>query len=435
MPPRKRARSETCATPPPELPSPGPAKRRAVCSSPPPPQPEHTTPHPVLPLTQENLQALEDSQQSSPGSPGPLNPAMSRLPSPTRPNNNLDTSLKLAAYHIFVDYGRELPPALKEHVSTIILAPRGVGVPPSPNAAKIKQQRRVAAQQNERNGIKRIEPYMLFRGAAEDDPRVLPAPLVYSKDEINLHRYFLPPAPDRTVKQDWKELSQPRPDTAIGYVTRRDAQSTEPPSATAFTAEEERLLDAFCLTQYLHFPFLTSQWKTPNSNENISHAHNQAARDGAVIVNYLHSFYSLAYPDHEPGPIDIVHYSLTCDLHTAQIWVHWRDEEGHHMEIIFEFSLREVEEIVQARGILKNILNHAIGDRLAKIKSALPAFEKSRARGKGPTVRAGMSTVAPSEVGSDLRFQPPMTPDESNCKARPALLRRSKKRLKGLRWV
>jgi hypothetical protein len=168
---------------------------------------------------------------------------MSRPSSPTRPNNNLDTSLKLAAYQIFVDYGRELPLPLKEHVSTTILAPRDPNVPLSPNAAKIKQQRRVAAQQNERNGIKRIEPYMLFRGAAEDDLRVLAAPLVYSKDEINLHRYFLPLPPDKTVKEDWKELSQPRPDTAIGYVTRRDAQSTEPPSATAFTAEEERLLD------------------------------------------------------------------------------------------------------------------------------------------------------------------------------------------------
>ncbi|KAL5379351.1 hypothetical protein PMIN02_010964 [Paraphaeosphaeria minitans] len=76
---------------------------------------------------------------------------------------------------------------------------------------------------------------------------------------------------------------------------------------------------SFCLTQYLLFPFLTSQWKTPNSNENILHAHNQAARDGAVIVNYLYNFYSLAYPDQGPAIIDTAHYSFTCDLHTAQI--------------------------------------------------------------------------------------------------------------------
>jgi hypothetical protein len=98
--------------------------------------------------------------------------AMSRPPSPTRPNNNLDTSLKLAAYHIFVDYGRDLPSPLKEHVSTIILALRDLDVQLSPNAAKIKQQRRVAAQQNMRNSIKQIKLYMLFRGAAEDNARV-----------------------------------------------------------------------------------------------------------------------------------------------------------------------------------------------------------------------------------------------------------------------
>ncbi|KAF2678984.1 hypothetical protein K458DRAFT_394391 [Lentithecium fluviatile CBS 122367] len=218
---------------------------------------------------------------------------------------------------------------------------------------------------------------MLFRGAAEDDPRVLAAPLMYSEDEINLHRYFLPLALDKTVKQDWKGLSQPRPDTAIGYVTRRDAQSTQPPSATAFTAEEERLLDAFCLTQYLLFPFLTSPWKTPNSNENISHAHNSRPR------RCRHS-----------------HYSLTCDLHTAQIWVYWGDEEGHHMEMIFEFLLRKENEIVESRG-------------LANIKSALPAFEKSRVRGKGPMVRTGMSTVASSEAESEFRVLPLMTPQSS----------------------
>jgi hypothetical protein len=130
-------------------------------------------------------------------------------------------------------------------------------------------------------------------------------------------------------------------------------------------------------------------------------------------VNYLHTFYSLAYPDQKPVVIDTAHYSLTCDLHTAQIWVHWRDEEGHHMEMIFEFSLREENEIVEARGILKNILNHALGNRLENIKNALPAFEKSRVSGKGPTVRAGMSTVAPSEAGSEFRFQLPMTPELS----------------------
>jgi hypothetical protein len=83
------------------------------------------------------------------------------------------------------------------------------------------------------------------------------------------------------------------------------------------------------------------------------------------------------------------------------------------MEMIFEFSLRDEDEIVKARGILKNILNYALGSRLENIKNALPAFEKSRVKGEGPTVRAGMSTVAPSEVGSEFIFQLPITPQSS----------------------
>ncbi|KAF1976061.1 hypothetical protein BU23DRAFT_552065 [Bimuria novae-zelandiae CBS 107.79] len=68
-------------------------------------------------------------------------------------------------------------------------------------------------------------------------------------------------------------------------------------------------------------PFGTAapKWKTPNLNENISHARNQAAREGAVIVNYLHEFYSLAWPNQKPVVIDIAYYSLTCDLHTARL--------------------------------------------------------------------------------------------------------------------
>jgi hypothetical protein len=83
------------------------------------------------------------------------------------------------------------------------------------------------------------------------------------------------------------------------------------------------------------------------------------------------------------------------------------------MEMVFEFSLRVENEIGKARGILKNILNYALGGRLENIKNALPAFEKSRVKGKGPTIRAGMSTVAPSEAGSEFIFQLPITPQSS----------------------
>jgi hypothetical protein len=68
---------------------------------------------------------------------------------------------------------------------------------------------------------------------------------------------------------------------------------------------------SFYLTQYLFFPFLISQWKMPNLNENISHAHNETACNNAVLGNYLYMFYSLAFPDEECAVIDTAHYLLT----------------------------------------------------------------------------------------------------------------------------
>jgi hypothetical protein len=67
--------------------------------------------------------------------------------------------------------------------------------------------------------------------------------------------------------------------------------------------------------------------------------------------------------------------------------------------MISEFSLRNEDKIVSARGILRNMLTYAPGNRLDNIKNALPAFQKSSLKGKGPTITVGMSAVARPEIG------------------------------------
>lgn len=52
-----------------------------------------------------------------------------------------------------------------------------------------------------------------------------------------------------------------------------------------------------------------------------SYAHNQAGRDGAVIVNYLHYFYTVAY-GRESMVLETCHFSLTCDLLNGNILIH-----------------------------------------------------------------------------------------------------------------
>ena len=165
------------------------------------------------------------------------------------------------------------------------------------------------------------------------------------------------------------------------------------------------------LTPYLHFPFLTSQWKSPNSNQNHSHAHNQAGRDGAVVVNHLHEFYSVSHGrDREPGIVETCHFSLTCDLLNGNIFVHWREQDVHHMELVYEFSLRKGAEVQVARQILWNILDYAVGERLQSIKGALPEFARNRCQ----IQPAAESTIARSEMSlnsqSWAQFPTPITP-------------------------
>jgi hypothetical protein len=105
----------------------------------------------------------------------------------------------------------------------------------------------------------------------------------------------------------------------------------------------------------MYFPFLTSQWTTTNSGETIATAQNQAARDGTSIVNHLHTFYSMANDD-APSPALACHFSLVCDLNMGEIWVHWREDNDHYMKEVYSFVLRKESDMVQARGIIKNIL-------------------------------------------------------------------------------
>ena len=77
----------------------------------------------------------------------------------------------------------------------------------------------------------------------------------------------------------------------------------------------------------------------------------------------------------------------------------------HYIEIIFNFLLRKEIEIIEARGILKNVLNYALRDRLKNIKNALLVFKKSRGREKKLIVKAGISIIALLEAGLESRLQ------------------------------
>lgn len=140
--------------------------------------------------------------------------------------------------------------------------------------------------------------------------------------------------------------------------------------------------DRKALTSSLHFPFLTCQWKGYTGSEGQYHASLQGGRDGACVVNYLHHFFTEA--GQTPSVVDTCHFSVTSDIQTFRLWVHWRKDCGgdrgtiHHMKCIKSaFSeLPEEDEdamklLVDFRKMLRNIASYATSTRLERIKQAI----------------------------------------------------------------
>lgn len=396
MPKRKRAASEGCCL--------HPSSDSNSCAT-------------LAPLTTTNLELLQQALSGS--------LAAMRTPSPSRNTDTLDDRRKLAQYDIHVDTGRALPQALHQFVADTIKKSRDPAAVPSPNAKKIVDRRRFAAQQNESTSSQLIVPYILFAGEADMDDRVEAIPFITRKAELLLNRFFLPPASSPAVKDTWKELSQPKPDCCIGYVSRSDAAAAgyEAP----FSVAEEGILNDYVLTKSMYMPFLTAQWKTPTGNEGLYEAASQAARDGAVVVNHLYDLYSVAYSD-LPSAVDACHFSVIGDLQYLELWIHWREGKKHYMEMIDQFSFRKEAELQQARALLLNIKNYALDTRLRSIKSALPAFAsaKKKPSSKYPAIPMSQSSTSASVLShpSASVFQAPLTPSSVGSepsKKRPRL--------------
>lgn len=364
-----------------------------------------------LALTRDNLRRLQES----------LSPPakMSRRSSPTRTRNNLDARTKLEAYRIYVDTEHAYPSALTHFIDTVIRRPRDPAGLISPNARNVVEKRRKTATSNERTAISVLTPWLLFVGEADGDDRGTPVLHITAKQDIGLNKFFTPEAPNPLVAKTWGKLSAAQPDSCIGYVTSRDARNAG--TEALFDFNEETILHDFSLTQYMHFPFLTAQWKVPNSNENLHSAQNQAARDGAAIVNQLYDLYATT-DSAPPSVVHTCHFSVQNDLQHGGLWVHWREGDEHYMELVFDFSMRDQAALETLRSFLHNILDNALGPRLQSLKAVLPKFHEKQKKGEYPMVQPAADEGTPSESAvsqppslSDLQynFTVPLTPSSA----------------------
>jgi hypothetical protein len=150
------------------------------------------------------------------------------------------------------------------------------------------------------------------------------------------------------------------------------------------------------VTQFVDFPFITSQWKSSGGRSTLA-AQNQAARDGAAVVNSLHHFYSSA--NRVPSAVDTCHFSLVCDVQYGEIWLHWKEKNTHHMEVLFWFSFRDQTGVQAAIDIVANIIEYALGSRLRKIRAAL-----------SDSSSISSNTISNSPL--PVIFKPPLTPND-----------------------
>jgi hypothetical protein len=135
-----------------------------------------------------------------------------------------------------------------------------------------------------------------------------------------------------------------------------------------------------------------------------------------TLIN--HDFLRQVYGD-LPSASDTCHFSITTDTATGFIWVHWKeggDKGGfrHYMEYIHEFSLRHQDQVATARQLLCNIINHAVGPRLEKIKAAIKTSYETVLNG----FRLPASMGAPSERLQAFVLPPPSPASTASTRGR-----------------
>jgi hypothetical protein len=148
-----------------------------------------------------------------------------------------------------------------------------------------------------------------------------------------------------------------------------------PRLSCAFTHAQERNFAPFDVCREVAFPFITYEYKSPISSGTIAEAEQQASRGASAIVNSMYQFLRAADPDKQPGVDDTSHISITCDMRTVVIWIHWRevDEDGnvtYEMEKVAQSFCDDETALRGIRDVIKNVTEHGMTTRLSMIRQA-----------------------------------------------------------------
>ncbi|KAH5758548.1 hypothetical protein HBI16_200380 [Parastagonospora nodorum] len=296
-------------------------------------------------------------------------------------NKAFDTFQKLTAYNIHSEASRAMPDVLQSFVDDQIKAYRRIT---SPSARDVGRDHLVAVHKSERGGIELLAPNILLKGERHGGEAY-----IIQDAEVVFDGEHLPEAPSQKVVDTWSALSKSVPDHAIGYISSSDAGRWHV-TAPFNQAQENDVVTAVVPAAATLFPFLTAEWKSGGGSEGHTHAALQAVRGAACVVNYNYAF--LKHAGMVPTLLDTIHFSLTCNMDTVKLYVHWREHFAgdihHYSKRIGSHNLSDADEdesnpdMLEFRARLRNILDWAVGVRLDTIQCAIGKIAKIERGGR-----------------------------------------------------
>lgn len=357
-------------------------------------------PHCLPALTESNLrQHTQQTDAAQPAAQPADQPAMAAVSTRSSGNTSVfDTHEQLKQYGVRIDSTAPYPPELRAFIDDVINRPRPA--PHSPAAKNLHNNAAYAQMVNEWRAMEKLAPDLMFVDAVDDRGEELVALTPEARFDT---AYVTHPTKPRFV------LSQPRPDKTNGYIPSDLAEKCRTKAVRApFTKEEEQKLlldlDNPPIERSVLCPWYTIEFKALENYAGCKIAKLQTCRNGVAVCEYMARLYQRA--GIVPDAVDTCHWSLTCDTKTIELFVHWRVQEGdevqYHMRRISTAALEgdedevENDKVVKIRKRLRNLLEHARGQRLDRIKFALSGIALPTPRSSSPRKRAAASQLSGS---------------------------------------
>ncbi|KAJ9634210.1 hypothetical protein H2199_009094 [Coniosporium tulheliwenetii] len=361
----------------------------------------------ILPLTADNLSALDSENSMPPKVPG--SPAPPRTPRRARSvdsSSGTATTSKQAAEIArtlriirirILEPTTTLPEGLETLTEWIVDNPRDHSV--SPISKDILRIIKANTKENEETLVRKLGRWLTEASEEENE-----AAGIISSDDRMWEAGCVPileGTSDEIIKmlQDFYTTPTPKPDITYGF--KFEFSTTE--ELVLGTPIVRRLLD---ICHGAFFPFLTVEWKSTWNGGTMAAAQVQCARDGAAAVAAMDRLYRAA--GLTPTPADTCHFSMGVDQYCVYFHIHWRweDNKGNVFWEMTDFdscTLRKEKNVQALRGNLYNIFKWARETRL-------------------PRIRERIAKIDPSSIAnSALRLFTPPASDIAPAEATPSL--------------